>query len=648
MRHQALAVACWLVLAGAPLFAQAGTGASFLNIDAGAEAVALGGSAVSRTGSAWAAFWNPGSLGWLRGPELAASHSEQGHSVRCEYLAGAYGGHRLALAVSLQALTLDGLEERTEPSAAPLSAFGAAFLAPSLSFAKHFGDRLSVGTSLKLVYQKIGADQASSFANDIGLSFLPGPSGMRTGASLTNWGSGVKFAEQSSPLPTRIRLGVGYDLLSGDLKLSGDVVKPRGGPLFPCLGAEGSIRDGIRLRAGYRGGQAEAGGVAGLSGGMGLKVRGFEIDYAAASRGVLGLVHHVSLTFHPGAGSEARNENTIAAELQRRARITAETFFRQGQGHLLAGRPQEAAQSFDLALVWDPEFAEAGRALAEAKTAASEGEAARLLASGLSHFQAGRMIDAISDLGRILEIKPDHQAARQLLQKASDALLGSRPALPSDTAADIKINRHLREGARFLATGAYSRAIGEWEAVLGLEPDHPAAKASIERTGILLRQAVEAALQKAEASAKQNRWPAALAYINRALELEPANELALARKKEVVETLNRLSETHARRGSELLAKGDYQQAEAELRLALALNRDNRTAAEQLNRLGSHRVKDNARLIGDLYLKGIAAYTQEEYAQAAAFWQRVIELDPGHTNARRNLERVREKLRILDQ
>lgn len=648
MRYQALAVSCWLLLACSQLLAQAGTGASFLNIDAGADAVALGGSVVSRTGSVRAAFWNPGALGWLSGPEFSASHSEQGHSVRCEYLAGAYGGHRLAMAVSIQALTLDGLEERTGPSATPLSTFGAACLAPSLSFAKQIGDRLSVGTSLKLVYQKIGADQASSLANDIGLSYLPGLAGLRTGAALTNWGSGIKFSEQNSPLPTRFRLGAGYDLFGGDLKLSGESVKPRGRPLFACLGAEGSIRDRISIRAGYKGGLAEAGGVAGLSGGMGLKVRGFEIDYAAASRGALGLAHHVSLTFHPGAGSEARDENTITAELQRRARITAETFFRQGQGHLLAGRPEEAAQSFDLALVWDPDYAEAGRALAEAKAAVGDREVARLLASGLSHFQAGRLIDAIYDLGRVLEIKPEHPAARELLQKVSDALLASRQPAPADSTVAHIIERRLREGARALAAGDYRRAIGEWEAVLAIDPGQPAAKASIERARTLQRQAVESALQKAEASARQDRWPTALAHINRALELDPANEPAQARKKEAVEALKRMAEIHARKGVELLSSGDHQQAEAELRLALSLDHDNRTAAEQLSRLGSQRAKANAQLVGDLYLRGIRAYTQEEYAQAAAFWQRVIELDPGHANARRNLERAREKLRILGQ
>ncbi len=629
------------------LAADGGTGAAFLNIDAGADVAAMGGTSASRPASVGAVFWNPGALGWLRGPEFSASHTEQGQSVRCEYLAGAYGSQRLTLALSVQALTLDGLEERTGPSATPLSTFGAVCLAPSLTCAKQFGSRLSAGTSLKLVYQKIGSDQASSFANDIGLSLLPGPSGLRTGAALTNWGSGIRFTDQSSPLPTRLRLGAGYDLLGGDLRLSGDVVKPRGRPLFACLGAEGVIRDRIMLRAGYKGGLTDDGGVAGLSGGIGLVARGFAVDYAAASRGALGLAHHVSLTFRPGAGSEAKAESTIATELQRRARLTAETFYRQGLAQMKAEKLDEAMASFDLALVWDPDFAEAARSLAEAREAAGDREADRYMTSGLAHFKAGRVVDAIADFGRVLEIKPDNQTAREWLRNASDALIASRPPGMMDSVA-VLIARHLRAGASLLSAGEYVRAIDEWNGVLALAPGHATARASIDRARTMQRQAVEAALQRAESLEKQERLPAAMALVNRALAMDPGNEPALEKKRALASALRELSDVHARKGIELIARGDYAQAEVELKLALALDKDNRPAADQLSKIPSRRVTASAREISDLYLKGISAYTSEDYEQAIAFWQRVLELDPNHANARRNLDRAREKLRLINQ
>lgn len=403
----------------------------------------------------------------------------------------------------------------------------------------------------------------------------------------------------------------------------------------------------VRVRAGYRGGLSDAGSAAGLSGGLGVMVGGYEVDYAASSRGELGLAHCFSLTFSPGAAANARAERTIAAELQRRARVTAESFYKQGSAHLRAGRPEEAAASFDLALVWDPDFAEASNSLAEAQSVVEEAAVARLLASGLAHYHAGRQVDAIADFGRLLEIRPKHQAAREWLQKASEDLAFRRPGPMGDSTA-AAVDRHLKSGAALLSSGDFARAMGEWDSVLALAPGHATAMQSRERTRALLRHEVDSALVRAQALGSQGRWSAALAQSNRALVLEPDNPAALAKQAEARAALKRESEAHARTGSELAARGEYARAEAELRMALSLDRENRAASEQLARIGSQRSRANAQLIGDLYLKGISAYTQEDYAQAAALWQRVVELDPDHANARRNLERAREKMRILGQ
>ena len=110
-----------------------GSGASFLSLDAGAGAVAMGGAVVSHGGAVGGVFWNPGGLGWLRGTEITMAHSEYGQSIRHEILAAAYGTDRLALAVSVRGLFLGGLEERIVPSAVPLSSFSAVGLAPAVT-----------------------------------------------------------------------------------------------------------------------------------------------------------------------------------------------------------------------------------------------------------------------------------------------------------------------------------------------------------------------------------------------------------------------------------------------------------------------------------------------------------------------------------
>jgi hypothetical protein len=239
-----------LALVPGALLADGGaTGASFLSLDAGADAIAMGSAVAAREGGVGAVFWNPGGLGWLRGTEFTVAHSEYVQSIRYENLGAAYGTDRLALGVSVRGFFIGGLEERMAPSEAPLSLFGATGLAPAISCARSFGRRFAVGTSLKFVHQQVGADRAFSLADDIGINVVSGIEGLRAGAALANWGSGVKFADRSYPLPTRLRAGLSYSMLERALQVAGDVVKPFHQPVFACIGAEAVIRERISLRA---------------------------------------------------------------------------------------------------------------------------------------------------------------------------------------------------------------------------------------------------------------------------------------------------------------------------------------------------------------------------------------------------------------
>ncbi|MCU0606935.1 MAG: PorV/PorQ family protein [Candidatus Edwardsbacteria bacterium] len=648
MRTLCSMLAAVLALVPGGLAADGGTGAAFLNLDAGADVIAQGGAAAARGGTAGAVFGNPGDLGWLWGTELTFGHAEHVQSVRHEHLAVARGFGRLAVALSVRSLTLGGMEERTVPSETPLSLFDATDLAPAVTVARVFGRRYAVGTSVKLVHQRVGADRATSFANDIGVSVVTGIAGLRAGAVLANWGSGVTFTDRSYPLPTRLRAGLGYALPGRPVTAAGDLVLPFHRPPFACLGAEAVVRRRLGLRAGYRGGSGGAGGLAGLTAGLGVKVRELDVDYAYASHGVLGAAHHVSLSFVPGRAG-GRDERAIAAELQRRARITAETFYQRGLAQLQEDKPEEALGNFDLALVWDPGYHDAGRASAETRAKLDDRRAGQLLAEGLAHYRGGGLIDAIAEFGRVLEIKPGHQAARDWLTTASNALVQARAA--GDTLRGIaaaQVDRHMQAGAALLSAKDYGGAIREWQQALALDPNHPAAAAAVADARALQQQAVAEELRQADRFAARGKWPSALARVDRALSHDPEHGDAQAKKREFDAAVRDLAARHAKLGIDLFQQGRYEQAVVELKLALALDPGNKPAAEHLAKAASQRAIGRRDDLNDLYLKGINAYTQEEYQQAIAYWQRVVEIDPGHTNARRNIERARQKLKIISQ
>ncbi|HTY07895.1 MAG TPA: PorV/PorQ family protein [Candidatus Edwardsbacteria bacterium] len=651
MRSFRLLLLLALALSAAPLAADGTTAASFLALDAGAGAIAMGGTVAARGGTVGDVFWNPGGLGWLRGTALTVGHTESVQSIRCEYLGAAYGTDRLTFAASLRSLSVNGLEERTGPSESPLSQFGVSGVAPAISCARSFGQHCAVGTSVRYVYQKIGADRAAALANDIGVSYRGGIAGLAAGAAITNWGSGVKFRDRSDPLPARLRAGASYAMFDNALLVAADVVQPFHQRPYASIGAEGVMRDMVSLRAGYRGGLGDAGGLAGLSAGLGVAFRGYQVDYAFSSQGALGMAHHLSLSFSATQAARAgeRSERIIAAELQRRGRLTAETFYQQGLAQQQAGKLEEALASFDLALVWDPSYSDAARGDAEVRKLIDDRESAKHLATGLAQYQQGELIEAIAEFGQALDIAPDNQAAKESLRNASDALLNAGPAgtaARGDTARQI--GRHLQAGLAFLAEKQYAKAIDEWQRILALDPRHRTANAYIAQARSLQQSAVDDLLQRAADNAAQGRWSPALRQADQALAIDPGNGAALAKKQEITAALAELAGGHARNGIALFNQGRYARAEVELKLALALDKDNRDAADCLRRIASKTLSARGQDINDLYLQGISAYTQGHYEQAIAYWQQVVKLDSTNANARRNIERAQQKLRIMGQ
>ncbi|MRR09419.1 tetratricopeptide repeat protein [bacterium] len=139
-----------------------------------------------------------------------------------------------------------------------------------------------------------------------------------------------------------------------------------------------------------------------------------------------------------------------------------------------------------------------------------------------------------------------------------------------------------------------------------------------------------------------------MSRVNRALTIDPEHGGALAKQQEFAAALRDLTARHLKSGIDLYQQGRYGQALVDLKQALLLDPGSKPAAEYLAKANAQRASGRRDDLNDLYLKGINAYTQEEYEQAIAYWQQVMEIDPGHTNARRNIERARQKLRIISQ
>ncbi|UCG91169.1 MAG: PorV/PorQ family protein [candidate division WOR-3 bacterium] len=634
------------------LFADVGeTGTSFLNLGVGAHALAMGGAVTSHSSGVHALFWNPGGLGWLNGTEATVMHSEYFQSIRYEYIGIAHRVKSFRIGFSLKGLYLGDMEERSGPSENPLSTFGAHFVAPSFSLATLLNSKISLGTSMKLIYQKIGDDNAVAFGDDIGISIKNGIPGLSAGLAVTNLGSKVTFVNSSYALPTRLKMGLSYSLFSEKLLVAFDVVKPFKEDFEFCFGFEGTVIERLCLRAGYRSGFHNTGSFAGAAAGIGFKFKDFDIDYAFSTYGVLGLTHNFSISYIFGRVKRIgqREERRIADELRRRARMTAETFYRQGLAQQGEGNYDDALRSFDIALIWDPQYEDALKSVAELKKMVRERMANEHLTKGIGDFNEGNYIDAISEFGRVLEIEPTNELARGWLKAASDVLVKiqmERIQLEENVGA--KISEYFKRGLQKFSEEEYGAAIEEWNKILAIDPTHQTALQYVRKAESGIREQIDRLLTRVELYVSQNKWTQALHEVNRVLALDPGNSDGLSKKDAIQRTLKNLSAMHTRKGIQYYEEGKFGLAETELKMAINFDASN---AEALNYLTKTQFKEKAVSGGDideLYMRGVNAYTREDYEMAIFYWRRVVDVDPHHVNAKRNIERAEEKLKIYKQ
>jgi len=638
-----IGLACAALLSGAP----GATSASFLNLGTDARTIGLAGAGMSWSRGTSALYSNPSGLAGWTGTEAAFSHVEHFQSIRYENLAWAKGKGDLGYGFALKGLYLTDLEERTGPSENPISTFGAYFLAPSLSLAKNLASGLGCGANLKLVYQGIGDDHAVAFGADLGLVFRT-EGGFSVGAAFDNLGTKSRFVDESYSLPMRVRGGLGIAPPRSRVRFAADLGYNLAEGLEIDLGVEAAVTDRLSVRTGYTSGLKDNGGLAGLNAGLGVAVGDLDVDYAFRAYGVLGLSHHFSLTYNFGRIRKtlSAEERRILEELERRSRLTAQTFYQQGLNRERQGNFEDALRNYDIALVWDPGNADALKASEAAKRALKEQQFADHLAQGTAEFKNGNYFEAAAIFGAALEADPASELAKGWLKAATEALVKAQ-AEKIKLAEEQKkrLTGFLQAGLGFYTRQDYARAIAEWNKALAISPKNQEALDYINRAREKIRKQSEEQLIKANNYAAQEDWLQAISELNRILAADPQNQAALAKREEVRKKTRFVSADRTRSGIAFYKEGKYGPAETEFKLALSYDETNITAQEYMAKIAGRRKPPETQDVSDLYMKGINAYTEEKYQLALFYWKRVLEIDPANVNAKRNAARAEEKLKV---
>jgi hypothetical protein len=256
------------------------TGLSFLKIGVGAGETALAEAVSSRIRSPFALTYNPALLSFFENPNVGFMHNEWIQDVKSEFLISNFSLFGVNMAASVNSTNISEIEVRTRPGEKEGS-FTAHYLNIGIGSAFKLNEDVSFGFNFKFLYENIFEYEASGFGLDVGLLHRNIFSRFNLGVALRNLGSMSKLNQESTKLPTELRIGASYNeiLKFADFSFtpSLDIQKYFPADGFPILiGVEADYAKNIFLRVGYRTGRE----LNGFSAGIGLSWKGIQADYA--------------------------------------------------------------------------------------------------------------------------------------------------------------------------------------------------------------------------------------------------------------------------------------------------------------------------------------------------------------------------------
>lgn len=325
-----LVLACGLIQAG-EITKKGTTAAQFLKIGVGARAAAMGESYVAEVNDASAIFWNPAGLARVQGNEVMFVRTDWFVGITYDFAGlvapiadiGTFG-------LFYSGLNVSDMEVRTEQKPEGTGElFSATSLALGLSYARNMTGRFAFGVSGKYIHEQIWHETSSTFALDVGITYLTSINNLRLGMAIANYGGKMqldgkdllvfhdidpnldgnnesviaKLNTEKYDIPLIFRVGLAYDPLKSDfhrMTVSLDGVTPNDYREYLNFGWEYAFREMVFLRAGYKGiGLKEQEGGFSAGGGITYKMQngiGIKIDYAYVDYGRLDKVQRFSLS----------------------------------------------------------------------------------------------------------------------------------------------------------------------------------------------------------------------------------------------------------------------------------------------------------------------------------------------------------------
>lgn len=256
------------------------TGMSFLKFGVGAREMALAEVPTGISVSPFQAYYNPALLSKINQSSIGFMHNEWLQSVKSEFLIANFSLFKIPFSFSLNSTNIPDIEIRTKPGEKE-GTFNAHYLSVGLATGFNLFGNLDFGLGSKFLYENIFSNEASGYAFDFGLVYSKFLDYSDISFSVRNLGSMGNLLNESSKLPSDMKIGVS---LSEPVKLSKFNFSPAiqiqkyfdiDGIQF-LAGIETTYDNFLAIRLGYRSNKE----LNGFSAGLGFNYYGVSLDYA--------------------------------------------------------------------------------------------------------------------------------------------------------------------------------------------------------------------------------------------------------------------------------------------------------------------------------------------------------------------------------
>ncbi len=229
-----------ILVLSAKIYAQGESAVPFLLIGPNSRNTGMGETGTGLVNDAAAMFWNPAGLGFQKGIEVSITHSPWLPGLGLsdlfyDFLSGKYYIKKLkgTLGVSITYLNI-GEIIKTDEFGNETGSYQAFDGALAVGYGTKVTKDLAVGIVTRFIYSKLAVDpvageQGTGTAYDLSfdistlwrpnktkLKFIDNKLGL--GVNLSNLGPKVTYVDnqQADPLPTNLRLGIGYDVYQSE------------------------------------------------------------------------------------------------------------------------------------------------------------------------------------------------------------------------------------------------------------------------------------------------------------------------------------------------------------------------------------------------------------------------------------------------